>query len=181
MVVGFNHNFRYRGEVYHVQTEDSGLRNPHIITLLYHGGTILASQKTSYADIAKIDNLERVVEDLMKEQHKEMLRRLKDGELDDLIDGSRPHPDSPAERPAPSATVPATAALTPAAAVGPRPPAAAPRPTAPPTPAPTAAARVAVPPPPPPQAAATKDQPIEQRPGMSLDDVILSYLVGDDQ
>jgi hypothetical protein len=177
MVVGFNHNFRYRGEVYHVQTEDSGLRNPHIITLLYHGGTILASQKTSYADIAKIDNLERVVEDLMKEQHKEMLRRLKDGELDDLIDGSRPLPDSPAERPAPSATVPATAAVTPAAAVGARPPAAAPSRT----PTATSAARVAVAPPPSSPAAAAEDQPEEQRPGMSLDDLILSYLVGDDQ
>ncbi len=82
MVLGFNHNVMYRGEVFHVQTEDSGVAIPHIITLLYRGGVILCSQKTSYADILKIDNLETVVEELMKEQHKAMMRRLKSGEFD---------------------------------------------------------------------------------------------------
>jgi len=86
MVVGFNHNFRYRGEVYHIQTEDSGIRKPNIVTLLYQEGTILASKKTSYADITRVDNLEQVVEELMKEQHKEMLRRLKAGEFDAVIE-----------------------------------------------------------------------------------------------
>jgi hypothetical protein len=85
MVVGFNHNFRYQGEVYHIQTEDSGMLSPNIVTLLYQGGTILASKKTSYADIAKIDNLEQVVEELMKEQHKNMLRGLRAGEFDEVI------------------------------------------------------------------------------------------------
>lgn len=86
MVVGFNHNFRYKGEVYHIQTEDSGMKSPNIVTLLYQGGTILASKKISYADIAKVDNLEQVVEELMKEQHKGMLRGLKSGEYDDVIE-----------------------------------------------------------------------------------------------
>ena len=86
MVVGFNHNFRYKGEVYHIQTEDSGVKSPNIVTLLYQGGTILASKKTSYADICKVDNLERVVEELMKEQHKGMLRGLKSGEYDVVIE-----------------------------------------------------------------------------------------------
>ena len=45
MVVGFNHNVMYKGEVFHVQTEDSGITNPHIITLLYRGGTILCVQE----------------------------------------------------------------------------------------------------------------------------------------
>ena len=86
MVAGFNHNFRYQGEVYHIQTEDSGMLSPNIVTLLYQGGTILASKKTSYADIAKIDNLEQVVEELMKEQHKNMLRGLRSGEFDEVIE-----------------------------------------------------------------------------------------------
>ncbi len=87
MIVGFNHNIMYKGSVFHVQTEDSGMANPHIITLLYREGTILASKKTSYADIIKIEQLEKVVEDLMKEQHKDMMRSLKNGELDDRIAG----------------------------------------------------------------------------------------------
>ena len=55
---------------------------PHIITLLYRGGNIIASKKTSYADIVKMGNLNQVVEELMKEQHKDMLRRLKSAEFD---------------------------------------------------------------------------------------------------
>lgn len=97
MVVGFNHNFKYMGEVFHVQTEDGGLNTTNIITLLYKGGTILARQKTSYSDIAKVDNLEQVVEELMKEQHKNMLKRLKAGDFDDVIDrmlkGGKPQPE----------------------------------------------------------------------------------------
>lgn len=83
MVLGFNHNVTYKGEVFHVQTEDSGTKNPHIITLLYRGGVILCSKKTSYADILMMDNLDSVVEELMKAQHKELMRRLKSGEFDD--------------------------------------------------------------------------------------------------
>ena len=83
MVLGFNHNVMYKGEVFHVQTEDSGVSNPHIISLLYKGGVILCSKKTSYADILKMENLENVVEELMKEQHKDLMRRLKTGEFDE--------------------------------------------------------------------------------------------------
>lgn len=82
MVLGFNHNVMYKGEIFHVQTEDSGLATPHIITSLFRGGIIISSKKTSYADIAKMENLEAIVEDLMKEQHKDMMRRLKSGEFD---------------------------------------------------------------------------------------------------
>ncbi|MBE0596483.1 MAG: hypothetical protein IH614_04370, partial [Desulfuromonadales bacterium] len=119
MVVGYNHNFRYKGVLYHVQTEDGGRNSPAIITHLFTGGTILSSKKTSYADILKIDRLESVVEELMKEQHREMLRRLRDGELDATISArsgaaplskpvsagvpasaDQPLPAPPAERPA---------------------------------------------------------------------------------
>lgn len=85
MVLGFNHNIMYRGQVFHVQTEDSGVEIPNIVTLLYQGGVIHCSVKTSYSDIVKMDNLEQVVEELMKEQHKQMMRRLKSGEFDDRI------------------------------------------------------------------------------------------------
>ncbi|MFK5926326.1 MAG: hypothetical protein QM483_06830 [Desulfuromusa sp.] len=85
MIVGFNHNIIYRSVSFHVQTEDSGLKNPHLVTLLYHGGIIISSQKTSYADIIKVDNLDNVIEELAKEQHKGMLRRVTKGEFDDRI------------------------------------------------------------------------------------------------
>ena len=101
MVLGFNHNVMYKGELFHVQTEDSGVAIPHIITLLYKGGVILCSQKTSYADILKINSLETVVEELMKEQHKEMLRRLKSGEFDERAFPSGTSSDTGLEIPPP--------------------------------------------------------------------------------
>ena len=83
MVLGFNHNVRYRGDLFHVQTEDSGAATPNITTLLYRGGEIIASRKTNYGDIIKFEGLNQLVEELMKEQHKGMLRSLKSGEFDD--------------------------------------------------------------------------------------------------
>jgi hypothetical protein len=83
-VTGFNHNIKHKGRVYHVQTEDSGVNNPHIITHLFVGGNILASKKTSYADILSAENLQEVVRELMEEQHKEMLRNLINGVYDNI-------------------------------------------------------------------------------------------------
>lgn len=86
MIPGFNHNVKYKGRVFHCQTEDSGIQNPHIITHLFVGGNILATKKTSYADIVKADRLDEVVTDLMKEQHKELIKKLVSGSFDDSIE-----------------------------------------------------------------------------------------------
>ena len=88
-VTGFNHNIKYKGRVYHVQTEDSGVNNPHIITHLFVGGNILASKKTSYSDILNAESLAEVVRELMEEQHKEMLRNLINGVYDGFEGGVR--------------------------------------------------------------------------------------------
>jgi hypothetical protein len=76
---------RHRGVLFHVQTEDSGAANPHVITHLFHGGNIMASEKREYAEHLEADNLASVVKGLMEEQHKAMLRRLRSGECDDAI------------------------------------------------------------------------------------------------
>src|SRR5437773_1302277 len=36
--MGFNNNVKYQGQVFHVQTEDSGLDAPHVITHLFADG-----------------------------------------------------------------------------------------------------------------------------------------------
>ncbi|MBN1573647.1 MAG: hypothetical protein JW984_10680 [Deltaproteobacteria bacterium] len=82
MIPGFNHNVRYKGILYHVQTEDSGVDNPVITTLLYKSGTILSSKRTSYSDILNSDKMDEVVKEIMKEQHKMMLYDLKNGVFD---------------------------------------------------------------------------------------------------
>jgi len=85
MITGFNTNVRYSGRVYHVQTEDSGRDNPHVISHLYHSGTILASEKREYGDLLGSDELNGVVRRLMEGQHRAMLERLRRGEFDELI------------------------------------------------------------------------------------------------
>jgi hypothetical protein len=84
MVPGFNHNIKHNKQIFHIQTEDSGALNPHIITHLFVGGNILATKKTSYADIVHADNLLQIVKELMQEQHKAMLRNLINGVYDNI-------------------------------------------------------------------------------------------------
>lgn len=86
MLSGFNTNFRHRGVLFHVQTEDSGRTNPHVITHLFHGGNILASEKRTYEDRLESDDLETDVRELMEGQHKAMLKRLNKGEFDSVIE-----------------------------------------------------------------------------------------------
>jgi len=82
-VTGFNHNVRHKGHGYHVQTEDSGAEIAHVITHLFQGGNILASKKTSYADLRGTPDLKAQVRLLMEEQHRQMLRQLVNGAFDE--------------------------------------------------------------------------------------------------
>lgn len=82
MLTGYNTDFKFQGKIYHCQTEDGGVHSPYITSLLYFQGAILASRKTSYADILKADCLDEVVRELMMEQHKQMIRDLMQGKLE---------------------------------------------------------------------------------------------------
>jgi hypothetical protein len=90
MQLGSNTNVRHRGVAFHVQTEDSGTGRPHVFTHLFHQGTILASEKVGYAEWLGAADLEARVRRLMEEQHQAMLRRLREGELDALIEARLP-------------------------------------------------------------------------------------------
>jgi hypothetical protein len=79
MNTGYNQNVLFRGEVYHVQTEDGGRANPVVTTLLFKGGSVLASKKASYSEVHLSDNQGSAVKSIMMEQHAAMLRELKAG------------------------------------------------------------------------------------------------------
>ena len=96
VVPGFNHNIKHKGRVYHVQTEDSGLKNPHIITHLFVGGNIVSSKKTQYADLVGQPEYEATVRKMMEEQHKQMLRSLVSGAFDAVEVATAYHLDGPA-------------------------------------------------------------------------------------
>ncbi len=81
MLSGFNHNIRFRGKVYHVQTEDGGKDNPQIITHAFQGGAILDSVRTPYEDLLGRATWQAELKDRMKAQHLEEIRRLMAGDI----------------------------------------------------------------------------------------------------
>lgn len=126
MLSGFNTNVRHRGLLLHVQTEDSGRAHPHIITHLYHGGTILASERSHYGERLESGDLAAEVRTLMEAQHRDMLRRLKRGELDArLVErlGQHAFPGEPGAATASGATASGATASTLPGATGPTSPA----------------------------------------------------------
>lgn len=89
-ILGYNHNVRHRGLLFHVQTEDSGVDNPHIFTHLFHSGVIISTRKLQYDR----GSAEEVVKALMQAQHKASLRELKAGTFDEKISAYLgEHPD----------------------------------------------------------------------------------------
>ncbi|HSD86951.1 MAG TPA: hypothetical protein VLB44_05530, partial [Kofleriaceae bacterium] len=81
-ILGYNHNVRYRGVVFHVQTEDSGLMNPHLFTHLFHEGVIVSTRKLVY----DAGSNEEAIKALMQAQHKAVMKDLRRGAFDDKID-----------------------------------------------------------------------------------------------
>jgi hypothetical protein len=86
VITGFNTDVKYRGTVYHVQTEDKGTTNPLIETLVYKGGEILGSRRLPYAELVKDRSDEAAITKLMEDQHKGMLLEVKRGRFDPSSD-----------------------------------------------------------------------------------------------
>jgi len=81
VITGFNTDVKYKGVVYHVQTEDKGRDNPLIETLIYKGGEILGSRRLPYADLVPRGD-EAAITKLMEDQHKGMIMEVKRGRFD---------------------------------------------------------------------------------------------------
>ena len=89
MITGFNTDIKHNDKVYHIQTEDKGLQNPYIESLVYVGGEILASKKTSYAEQAKSGVDESWIGSLMEQQHRTMIAAIKRGRFDQPADATK--------------------------------------------------------------------------------------------
>src|SRR5580704_8868276 len=86
--VGFNNNVKYKNQTFHIQTEDSGLDKPHVITHLFaDGGRVIKSHKRSYAEHVYRDDVTPYVRQLMKGQQLEMALALREGRFDAVIEG----------------------------------------------------------------------------------------------
>lgn len=89
MITGFNTDIKHNEKVYHVQTEDKGVANPYIESLVYVGGEILASKKTSYAEQLKTGVDDKWIGGLMEQQHRTMIAAIKRGRFDQPADTTR--------------------------------------------------------------------------------------------
>lgn len=107
---GFNTDFSYGGETYHVQTEDNGLGNPVVVTLLYFKGAILASRRTSYQELLPRPSCQKELMELMKSQHREIMHDLLAGKFDERIGGKAGRPAAAPGASAPPPAVRAAAA-----------------------------------------------------------------------
>lgn len=83
--------------MFHIQTEDSGVANPHVITHIFIGGNVVATKKVNYDDIIKADQLDNVVREIMEEQHKQTMKDLLAGIYDEnpLVQSALPKTFTP--------------------------------------------------------------------------------------
>ena len=83
MITGYNTDVRHGNRVFHVQTEDKGVTNPKIETLIYVGGEILDSYRSAYEDLLSSPPVpETAIQGRMDEQHRAIIRDIKNGKYD---------------------------------------------------------------------------------------------------
>lgn len=89
MITGYNTDVSHEGRVYHVQTEDRGLANPVVESLVYAGGEIVTSRRSSYADLLESAGYsEPELQRRMESQHQAIIREILSGRYDP--DGPKP-------------------------------------------------------------------------------------------
>lgn len=84
MITGFNTDVEHDGIIYHVQTEDKGLDNPLMLSLVYTGGAILASKRVRYDDLIAAGFDEKVLAERLLRQHKLICAAIRAGRLEEL-------------------------------------------------------------------------------------------------
>jgi len=84
VITGFNTDIEHGGVIYHVQTEDKGLDSPIILSLVYVGGTILASKRSPYEDLIAEGFSDELLAERLKRQHRLICAAINSGRIDDL-------------------------------------------------------------------------------------------------
>ena len=79
MITGFNTDVEQNGRIYHVQTEDKGIANPTIESLIYLGGEILASHRSSYEDLLPTGPDPKALTARLEAQHQRMILDVRQG------------------------------------------------------------------------------------------------------
>ncbi len=123
MLTGYNTDVSYDGEIFHVQTEDKGIKTPIILSLVYRAGTILAAKRTSYENHIHdgvID--EAAVTQLLNKQHNILVAAVKSGKSEKLAAMSRQQNEAKIEAAsAPTLATPITVTAVPVPVAPPNP------------------------------------------------------------
>ena len=82
MITGFNTDVPYKGQTFHVQTEDKGKDNPMVESLIYKGGEILGARRTAYSKFLPNGYEEKAVIKFMEDQHRRVIDEVKRGRFD---------------------------------------------------------------------------------------------------
>ncbi len=85
MITGYNTDIRHGEVVFHVQTEDKGVGNPYIESLVYVGGQVLATKRASYAELLAEGKEDKEIVALMDHQHRTMIAAIRHGKLDNKV------------------------------------------------------------------------------------------------
>ncbi len=86
MITGYNTDVRHGEVVLHVQTEDKGLDNPYLESVIYVRGQVLATKRTSYASLLEEGKGEREIATMMEHQHRTILAAIRAGRFDAKLD-----------------------------------------------------------------------------------------------
>lgn len=76
MIFGFNTDVPGKDAVYHVQTEDRGIKNPIIDSIIYVGGKIVDRLRTAYVPQ---EVTPAQVEEMVRKQHKDLVESIRSG------------------------------------------------------------------------------------------------------
>lgn len=83
MLKGYNSDINVKGRMYHVQSEDWGLKNPFLVSRVFHNGAVVKTFKISYEEALR-GQPQRTLEILagaLQRQHSDIVDRLMTGAL----------------------------------------------------------------------------------------------------
>ncbi len=100
MITGLNSSVKFEEQEFHVQTEDRGRENPVLESLIYQGGAIVGSKKTSYKDLLESGTFdEHHLRKMLEAQHYSIVQAIRSGRVSVRGKAQRAEQVSPAPMP----------------------------------------------------------------------------------
>lgn len=100
MITGYNTDVRHGELVVHVQTEDKGREKAVIESVLYVGGRVVATKRSTYGEVLADGGGDLEIAQQMDHQHRTILAAIKSGRFDDKLGATRSAAPAPAAPPA---------------------------------------------------------------------------------